>query len=186
MRLLHPIEPFITEEVWLTLPHDGQTIMTATWPDTAEIPVDRGAAATFEELRRAVERLRNLRAEIGLQPRDVLELRVPASVPESLASLVATYTTGKAQAVQGGDGSASDGLGAIAGVAPKGVLAERYRKEAVRLRGEVERGQSKLADERFVANAKPLVVAKEREKLENYRSELTRIEAALEEMGVGI
>jgi valyl-tRNA synthetase len=69
-------------------------------------------------------------------------------------------------------------------VAPKGVLAERYKKEATRLRAEVQRGESKLANERFVANANPAVVEKEREKLEGYRAELARVQAALEEMGV--
>jgi valyl-tRNA synthetase len=184
MRLLHPIEPFITEEVWLTLPHDGQTIMTATWPDPAEIPVDRDAAEVFEALQRTVERLRNLRAEIGLQPRDVLTLEVPDAVPEPLASLLATYAGGNAQAVEVPAQTVLDALAEVRGLAPKGVLAERYKKEAARLRSEVERGAGKLANERFVANAKPEVVAKEREKLEGYRAELARVEAALEEMGV--
>jgi valyl-tRNA synthetase len=185
MRLLHPIEPFITEEVWLTLPHDGQTIVTASWPDLAEIPVDRAAAADFEALQRTVERLRNLRAEIGLQPRDVLTLEVPAGVPEAVTSLLASYVVGTAQTAQGVPGATlTDALGAVAGLAPKGVLAERYKKEAARLRSEVERGEGKLANERFVANAKPEVVAKEREKLEGYRAELARVEAALEGMGI--
>lgn len=185
MRLLHPIEPFITEEVWLSLPHDGQTIVTASWPDLAEIPVDRSAADDFEALQRAVERLRNLRAEIGMQPRDVLTLEVPAGVPEAVASLLATYTAGKVEPAQTAAGqSLGEALGAVAGIAPKGVLAERYKKEAARLRAEVERGRGKLANERFVANAKPDVVAKEREKLEGYRAELARVEAALEEMGL--
>jgi valyl-tRNA synthetase len=184
MRLLHPIEPFITEEVWLTLPHDGQTIVTASWPDLAEIPVDRKAAEDFEALQRTVERLRNLRAEIGLQPRDVLTLEVPAGVPDSVASLLATYTAGKIEAVEAAGNGLAESLAGVAGLAPKGVLAERYKKESVRLRSEVERCERKLADQRFVANAKPEVVAKEREKLEGYRAELARVEAALRGMGV--
>ena len=184
MRLLHPIEPFITEEVWLTLPHDGQTIVTASWPDLAEIPVDRQAAGDFEALQRAVERLRNLRAEIGMQPRDVLSLEVPASVPPAIVSLLATYTMGKAEQTDTPAASLADALGLVGGLAPKGVLTERYKKEAARLRAEVQRGEGKLANERFVANAKPEVVAKEREKLEGYRAELARVEAALMEMGV--
>jgi valyl-tRNA synthetase len=188
MRLLHPIEPFITEEVWLTLPHDGQTIVTASWPDVAEIPVDRAAADDFEALQRTVERLRNLRAEIGLQPRDMLTLEVPAVVPAAIASLLATYVMGQADpgkpsVLTAAPGALSDALAAVAGVAPKGVLAERYKKEALRLRSEVQRGEGKLANTSFVANAKPDVVAKEREKLENYRAELARVEAALKEMG---
>jgi valyl-tRNA synthetase len=184
MRLLHPIEPFITEEVWLTIPHDGQTIMTASWPDPAEIPVDREAAAAFDALQRTVERLRNLRAEIGMQPRDVLTLEVPATVPDAIASLLATYTFGNVEALETGGATLAESLALVQGVAPKGVLAERFKKEAVRLRAEVERGEQKLANEKFVANAKPDVVAKEREKLEGYRGELARVQAALEEMGV--
>jgi valyl-tRNA synthetase len=193
MRLLHPIEPFITEEVWLTIPHDGPTIMTANWPDPAEIPINREEAQLFEALQRTVERLRNLRAEIGLQPRDVLALDVPAGLPDALASLVATYAGGSFTLQSAGgenEGPRTDGrsvadlLSAIRGIAPKGVLAQRYKKEAARLRSEVERGRAKLADERFVANAKPHVVAKEREKLKGYCAELARVEAAIEEMGV--
>lgn len=184
MRLLHPIEPFITEEVWLTLPHDGQTIMTATWPDLAEIPVDRDAADVFEALQRTVERLRNLRAETGLQRSDKLGLEVPAAVPETLASLLATYTNGEPQRTDTPAQSVPDALAQVRGAAPKGILTERYKKEAERLHSEVARCEKKLADERFVANAKPDVVAKEREKLEGYRGELARVQAALEEMGV--
>jgi len=185
MRLLHPIAPFITEEVWLSLPHDGHTIVTSSWPDAAEIPQDRAAAADFEALQRTVERLRNLRAESGLQPRETLTLEVPSAVPAGIASLLATYTTGRVERVDSMPGSSlGEALGAVSGAAPKGVLAERYKKEAVRLRAEVARGESKLANRDFVANAKPDVVQKEREKLEGYRAELARVEAALEEMGV--
>ncbi len=184
MRLLHPLEPFITEEVWLTIPHDGQTVMTAAWPDPEEIPVDREAADTFAALQRAVERLRNLRAEIGMQPRDVLTLEVPVSVPGTVASLLATYTFGNVEQAAVEAPTIAEALGLVQGVAPKGVLAERYTKEAARLRSEVARGEAKLANEKFVANAKPDLVAKEREKLEGYRGELARVESALEEMGV--
>jgi valyl-tRNA synthetase len=158
--------------------------VTASWPDLAEIPVDRVAARDFEALQRAVERVRNLRAEIGLQPRDLLTLEVPAGVPDEVASLLATYTMGKPEIAEMAGGTAlAEQLAAVAGIAPKGVLLERYKKEAVRLRAEVQRGEGKLANERFVANAKADVVAKEREKLEGYRAELARVEAALKEMG---
>lgn len=183
MRLLHPIEPFITEEVWLTLPHDGQTIVTASWPDLAEIPVDRDAAQTFEALQRAAERLRNLKADIGMAPREVLLIQVSAALPDELASLLATHAGGNIERTDAVYTTHAEALAAAHGVAPKGVLAERYKKEAAHLRAEVERGQSKLANERFVANAKPEVVAKEREKLEGYRAQLARVQAALKEMG---
>jgi valyl-tRNA synthetase len=184
MRLLHPIAPFITEEVWLTLPHDGATIMTATWPDPAEIPVDRDAAHVYEALQRTAERLRNLKSEMGMANRDSLEIQVPSAVPDELASLLATHVIGNVTPADTAIANVLEALAAVHGVAPKGVLLERYKKEAARLRNEVERGESKLANERFVANANPEVVAKEREKLEGYRAELARVDAALEEMGV--
>ena len=183
MRLLHPIEPFITEEVWLAIPHDGQTIMTATWPDPAEIPIDRDAAEVYRSLQRTAERLRNLKAQTGMGPRDPLQIQVPTVLPEALASLLATHATGNIERVDIPANSVAHALALVRGVAPKGVLAARYKKEVQRLQREVERGQSKLADERFVANAKPEVVAKEREKLEEYQAQLARVRAALEEMG---
>ncbi len=183
MRLLHPIEPFITEEVWLTLPHDGQTIMTASWPDLAEIPVDREAAQTFKALQRTVERIRNLRVEMGLRNGELLELHVPRTVPDSLASLLAMYAWGTVTRVDGEAQTLEQALADVRAAAPAAVLIARYKKEAQHLRAEVERGEAKLADERFVAKAKQDVVAKERAKLEGYRSELARVMAALEEMG---
>ncbi|MFN2448946.1 MAG: valine--tRNA ligase [Candidatus Baltobacteraceae bacterium] len=187
VRLLHPIAPFITEEVWLAIPHDGETIMTASWPDIEEIPADPEAARVFEALRSAVERLRNLRAEIGLQPKERLTLRVPAELSPPLAALLGVLA-GAELADQPHPVDAADAgvlvraLGQVEGHAPAGILRERYKKEADRLAGEVARGEEKLANQKFVANAKPDVVAKERDKLEGYRAQLARTRAALEEM----
>jgi valyl-tRNA synthetase len=63
--------------------------------------------------------------------------------------------------------------------APRGVLEERYNKQVQHLRSEIDRGEKKLGNEAFVAKAAGDVVAKEREKLDAYRMELARVEAAL-------
>ena len=183
MRLLHPIAPFITEEVWLTLPHDGDTIVTASWPDLAEIPTDVQAASTFEALRKKVEQIRNLRAELSLPPRQRLTVNVPSNVPAGTASLLATLATADIVAIPEQGGSIAEGIAAAEAQAPTGILSERYKKEEDRLRSEIERSERKLADERFVANAKPEVVAKEREKLAGYQRELERIVKMLAEIG---
>jgi valyl-tRNA synthetase len=57
MRLLHPLAPFISEEIWLALPHDGESIVTANWPDPLEVPESAAAARDFESIVAAVERL---------------------------------------------------------------------------------------------------------------------------------
>ena len=183
MRLLHPIAPFISEEVWQALPHDGHTIMTATWPDPLEIPVDREAASAFESLQRSVERLRNVRAEMGLQPKQPLTLDVPHDVPEQVASTLAHFVAGSVERAGAVGGTLDEALAGIRARAPLGVLLDRYRKDVQRLRSEVERLERKLENAAFVAKAAPDVVAKEREKLGNYRSELTRAGAALAALG---
>jgi valyl-tRNA synthetase len=183
MRLLHPISPFITEEVWLALPHDGVTIMTATWPDRNEVPVDVEAARAFSSVQETVERIRNLRSEIGLAPRAPLTIMVPENLGGEVAGLLALLTASEIEWVGPVGEDLHAALAAVEGRAPKGVLIERYRKDVERLRSEVGRGEKKLANTQFIAKAAADVVAKEREKLEAYRSELNRVEAALAAMG---
>ena len=183
MRLLHPIEPFITEEVWQRLPHDGATIMTATWPDPLEFSIDRSAADFFDCVARTAERLRNLRSDIGLSPKQSIALDVPENVPDAATSLLALFANGTIVRVPARGLSPEEGLAAVEGRAPKDLLLERYRRDHKRLSGEVERAEKKLGNEQFVAKAAPEVITKEREKLESYRSELGRVRDALTAMG---
>ena len=183
MRLLHPIAPFISEEVWLCLPHDGPTIMTAAWPDPLEIPADRQEALAFESIKQAAERLRNERAEAGLAPKDVVEIEVPSNVEPSTATLLAHFVKAQVVPVAPAGSSESEALANVKLRAPRDVLAPRYRKDVQRLHGEIERLERKLANAEFVAKAAPGVVAKEREKLEGYRMDFVRVEAALAALG---
>ncbi|MBV8489950.1 MAG: class I tRNA ligase family protein, partial [Candidatus Eremiobacteraeota bacterium] len=182
MRLLHPVAPFISEEVWSSVPHDGATILTASWPDPLEVPYDRDAAAAFEALRRCVESVRNLRAEAGLNPKDRIAIAVPSNVPDGAAALVAHLATGTIERVAAAGDGIEAALSAVEGRAPRELLLARHQKEAVRLHGEVERLEKKLANEQFVAKAAPDVVAKEREKLSAYRHEYQRVTKAVADL----
>ena len=181
MRLLHPIAPFISEEVWLALPHDGVTIMTATWPDRLEVPIDREAAALFETHMAATEAIRRLKQALELPLGSKPATTLPGDLT-LLAELI-PYTEAAAGATITVDPKREGGTAAIAVEAPATLLLERYRKDALRLRGEVERSERTLAKGDFIAKAAPNVVAKEREKLEGYRNELARVESALAAMG---
>ncbi len=182
MRLLHPIAPFISEEVWLALPHDGESIVTANWPDPLEVRAFPDDARGFEALQRAVERARNARAEIGLHPRDRVILDVPVNLSEEMSELLGLLATAAIERVAPAGSGTEEALAATAVRAPRELLAQRYRKEAERLRSEIDRGERKLENEAFVAKAAPSVVTKEREKLDGYRGELERVEAALVEL----
>jgi len=180
MRLLHPIEPFITEEVWLALPHDGESIMTASWPDAAEIQNDPAAAERFQAVQRTVERLRNLRADIGLAPSARLNVRIPRSLPTEVVDLLLWYVRGDAELTDVSSASLEEALSAVTADAPRDVLLERYRKEAAHLQTEIQRVQRKLSDERFVGGAPAAIVERERSKLAHFESELERTRAGLQ------
>jgi valyl-tRNA synthetase len=187
MRLLHPIAPFISEEVWLALPHDGETIVTATWPDPLELPAfDEQAVAEFAAVRACVERLRNQRSEMGLAPRQALRLAVPEDVPEEVRALLVQLAGASLQKAPPSHGGLQRALAEVKAQLPREVLFERYRREVTRLHAEIERGERKLANQQFVAKAAPGVVAKEREKLAGYRNELSRVEAELAALGEAV
>jgi valyl-tRNA synthetase len=181
MRLLHPFAPFISEEVWLALPHDGDTIVTSNWPDALEIPVDAADAGRMEAIRHVVVEVRNRRAELGIAPRERIAVTLSRDAfSDEEVRFVEHLSAAEAE---------------VSTTLPPGVrvvvaMEERHRenegrrldRERDRLRSEVERGERKLRNRQFVEHANPEVVSKEREKLERYRSELARVEAALAEV----
>ncbi|GAC1309356.1 MAG: valine--tRNA ligase [Vulcanimicrobiaceae bacterium] len=187
VRLLHPIAPFVTEEIWQALPHDGKTIVTAMWPDPDDIVVDEAAAARFETLRDVVTRVRDLRSELALAPREKITIDVPQALDADARALLASIA--HATLVDAGAPIATAGEPLLAATprAPVELMRARYRKEIARLDGEIERSQKKLANEKFVAKASPDVVAGEREKQRAYESERERAReraAALEAQAV--
>ena len=182
MRLLHPIAPFVTEEIWQALPHDGKTIVTASWPDPEEIPTDPAAAARYETLKTVVAKARDLRAELGLAPREKLTLAVPPALDRdarTLLELHATATVVDDAALDRGQ----DPLLAATPRVPASLLRERYNRDLTRLAAEIERLEKMLANEQFVSKASPDAVAKNRQKLAAYEAERARVRAGLDAVG---
>jgi valyl-tRNA synthetase len=181
VRAMHPIAPFVTEEIWLTLPHDGATIVTASWPDVAEIPAFPDDADAFRAVIEKVEQLRNARAEWGIAPKEAMRVEIPASLAGENAVVEAIATLARAEigTYDGGDGALRERILAVRAVADTAKLRERYTREIARLESEVARSEKKLANEKFVAKADPDVVAAERTKLGDYRRELERNREAL-------
>jgi valyl-tRNA synthetase len=181
MRLLHPISPFVTEEVWLALPHDGATIVTASWPDPAEVPTDRVAATQFEAIIEVVTQARNLRSELGLGPKERITLEVPASVDGERRALLARLAGADIVEVPAMRANADD-LQGVSLRAPAAVLRVRYERDLDRLAGEIVRLERKLSNDQFVRKASPDVVAKEREKLAGYEAERARAHERLADL----
>ncbi|MFN2460440.1 MAG: valine--tRNA ligase [Candidatus Velthaea sp.] len=186
VRALHPIEPFVTEEIWQTLPHDGATIVTASWPDAGELPEFPAEAAVYEAFIASVERIRNARSELGLKPSEPVVL-ASAPLPESIAEQYAVLVRGELHTNGSADADLplADRLARVSVKADPRILRERYARDARRLDAEIERGEKKLANAAFTAKAKPEVVAQEREKLATYRGERDRVQTALTQLDAG-
>jgi valyl-tRNA synthetase len=178
MRLLHPLAPFISEEIWQALPHDGATIVTASWPDPSEIPHDDAARARYERLMGVVRKVREMRSELALPPQERLTVDVPAALDGEARALLALHAHAHVETAAG-SGDSADPLAAVTVRAPLGALRERYRKDVAHFEAEVERSEKKLANAQFTSKASPDVVAKEREKLSGYRAERDRVRELL-------
>jgi len=193
VRLMHPIAPFITEEIWQQLPHDGATIVTSSWPDPQQdLAYYDGENGSFDRARGEFEafiasagHIRNVKAEMGLGPKDRLTLEVPPGLPDWIAEQFAVHA--KAELVvdeaRVAGPTLAEKLATITARAPTGLLRERYTREVAKLDDEVARGEKKLANESFIAKANPDVVAKEREKLDGYRRDLVRVRDELSKLG---
>ncbi len=182
VRAMHPIAPFVTEEIWLALPHDGATIVTASWPDAAEIPSFPAEAELFRSVIEKVEQLRNARSEWGIAPKDWMRVEIPAELEREtgIVEAIATLARAEVATYDGGDGTLRNRILAVRGVADGPKLRERYTREIGRLESEVARSEKKLANASFVAKASREVVDAERTKLAEYRRELERSRVALE------
>jgi valyl-tRNA synthetase len=177
VRLMHPIAPFITEEIFQTLPHEGETIVTAPWPHAADIPFDASAVETFAELVKKVEEARAFRVDLKIAPSQRIALTVPDDLDPALVDLLKQLANANVQ-----PGPSGGGLGAVAVEAPGALLRERYEREVAKLRDEVARSEKKLSGPNFADKAPADVVAREREKLERYKRELAQVEEALAEL----
>jgi len=184
LRLLHPLMPHVTEEVWSFMPGPSESLLAvADWPDARGSLVDEGAEAAIGRVIAAVTELRRYREEAGAKPSAILPARLAADGYEHTAPHLARLARLELAAPE------SDGAAAVAEVpVPGGAVellagggfdpAEADRRIAARrdkLGEEIARLEGKLANERFVERAPAEVVQGERSKLDEYRQELARL-----------
>ena len=204
LRLLHPLTPFITAELWQRVavvagrkaPQAADSIVRASYPQAQLERVDGAADAWVSKLKAIVGACRNLRAEMGLAPAQ----RVPLLVHGDEAFISAAAPLLKALArlgeVEPLDAAAFDRATRAASVAVQGetrlalrveidVGAERTRlaKEIARLETERARAEAKLGNQGFVARAPAAVVAQERARLAEFTATLDRLRDQADRLG---
>jgi len=197
LRLLHPFMPFITEEIWQRLPHEGDSIMIAPYPKASRRQVDAAAERDMAALMGIVTAVRNIRGEMRVPPGATLAvtaktagahgalLRAHAPLVQSLARATLTVDPRAAR-------PRASALGVVKGtelyVALEGVVdlaAERQRleKEIRRAEEAIAFGRAKLARPEFAERAPADIVEKEREKVAEQEALREKLVASLEWVG---
>nr|MBN1228714.1 valine--tRNA ligase [Anaerolineae bacterium] len=182
LRMLHPFIPYVTEEIWQHIPHEGETIMYAPWPEADEHYLDEEAETGMDLLMTLVKGIRNIRSEYKVPPSRAIEILIEASDNADLLTgnqeifnRLANADPDKLRITS----TLPEHTHQAAVVAASGVtvfipLADlididaerlRLRKELEQLQGLIARAEAVLANNDFVEKAPEEVVRRERDKL---------------------
>ena len=186
MELLHPFMPFVTEHIWQHFPHEGESIMVAPWPSTLSMEGFSSAAAHMNVMMDGIKGIRNMRAEMNVPMGKRSEvILVPAT--EELKGILETHgdyfhTLGWAEKVtvlspdapkpENATVTVVNGLEVyllLKDLIDADKEKERIAKEQATVLKEIARLEGKLNNQGFLAKAPEAVVAKEKEKLEEYK-----------------
>ncbi len=173
LALLHPIMPFVTEEIWSYHPSKEGHLAVHRFPVPEESMIDPDAEAEAEKGILLTRRLRAWRDLAGVPAAAMLAASIDGETPAEFVGRLSRFEFGE------GDGEAVATVGPVEVLASDELDAEAVtvRIEARReeLRSEVGRAEGKLGNPGFVDKAPPEVVGEERAKLERYRAELEEL-----------
>jgi valyl-tRNA synthetase len=203
-RLLHPIVPFVTAELWSRLPwpegdERPEDLIVAPWPDGSDGRRDEQAEQDFEALKELVVEVRRLRKEYGVPEAERIQIRLTGGDSGLLGTVrsqsAALERLARIGGIHEGEGSGIGAHAVLSGgtelfVPLEGVID--LDRERSRLRGEIERLQGlsagaskKLDNENFVSRAPDEVVQKERDKLAQYDEQASKLQEKLAELEGG-
>jgi len=197
LRLLHPFMPFVTEEIWQAIPHDGELLAQASWPPVKRSWVDPTAEAEVGFLQELVVAVRNLRVETGLPA----GRRVPVVVRgtpdqldlvERLAQQIQPLARIEALHLSRDGSRPAVAASAVvrgaelflplAGLIDLDEERSRLAREADRLLTDLESSRKKLRNQDFLTKARPEIVEKERQRLAALEETLEKLKRARESL----
>lgn len=198
LRLMHPIMPFVTEKIWLSMPHDGASLVVAEYPVEHTEFDNQVAEKDMDNLIELIKAVRNSRSEVNAPMSSAIDILIKTKdddtrkVFENNVDYINRFCHPKRlEIVADIEAPKLAMTSVITGAEVYLPLADlidlneeisRLQKEAKKLESEVTRGEKKLGNEKFVANAPEAVVAKEKEKLANYKQQLAATESRIEEL----
>ncbi|GLI82756.1 valine--tRNA ligase [Rossellomorea marisflavi] len=198
MRLLHPFMPFITEEIWQNLPHEGESITVAAWPEVDSALTDDAAAEEMKLLVDIIRAVRNIRAEVNTPMSKQIKLMLKAKDEETLAVLkknaayIERFCNPESLELSTDASAPEKAMTAVvtgvelflplAGLINIDEEIARLEKELDKWTKEVSRVQGKLSNERFVSKAPQKVVDEEKAKEQDYLEKQATVKARIEEL----
>ena len=198
LRLLHPIMPFVTEEIWQQLPHHGSSIVVAAYPTVDHSQIDETAAASIKQFIELVRAVRTIRTEMNtpLSRPIAIFVRTKDATTRQLFENTKVYIErfcNPEQLIIDSDAPTPEHAvtavltGAevfipLAGLIKIDEEIARLQKEYAKLTDEVTRVEKKLANSGFVAKAPATVIESERQKGRDYRDKRDAVAARIEEL----
>ncbi|NCE73920.1 valine--tRNA ligase [Anaerotruncus sp. X29] len=191
LKLLHPFMPFITEEIWQALPHEGESIMVSAWPVYTPSLAFAKEEADFEKVMDAIRAVRNRRAEMNVPPSRKAQLCIATGEPEVFEQGRPFFQRlASASEVTVADSFTMEGaVQVITNAArifiPMDELVDkekelaRLNKEKEKVEKEISTLSKKLDNPGFVSKAPAAVVEGERAKLQQQKERLARIEESI-------
>jgi valyl-tRNA synthetase len=196
--MLHPIMPFVTEEIWQTLVGDGTSIMVSEFPSPQDTSHDPVADRQMRAIMDTITSIRNIRGEMNIGPSKKLKVAISAPDDESRAivEIGSGYITNLANLealtmTASGEDPKNAATGVVGSmriyVLLEGVVdfaAERKRleKEMAKVDKDLAAISKKLANRDFMAKASKVVVEKEEEKFREVREKHSVLVAALKRL----
>lgn len=195
LKLLHPFMPFITEEIWQTLPHDGETIMLSPWDKYDESRNFPAEESEMEKIMAAIKAIRNRRAEMNVPPSRKAQLFIETASEDTFrtGAVFMQKLASASEVTVGKDFSLETAVSIITEDAriyiPMAELidfeAERARlnKELAAAEKQLSQIDAKLSNENFVNKAPANVVQGQRDAAEKLRDKIAMLKDSIASLG---
>ena len=198
LKMLHPIMPFVTEKLWQSMPHDGESIMVADYPVANAELDDPAATEQLNSLIELIKAVRNIRNEANAPMSKPVDILVKVD-SDHLAQMLndnrdyierfchpENLTIGKdveaPKLAMSGILTGAEVYIPMAELVDLDEERDRMEKEIAKLEKEVERSQKKLGNEKFVNNAPEKVVEAERQKATEWQQKLAAAKERLQSL----
>ena len=195
LKLLHPFMPFITEEIWQTIPHEGESIMVSAWPEFDSALSFEAEEAEMERIMTAVRAIRNRRAEMNVPPSKKAKVYI-ASAHKATFEQGGVFMQKLASASEVEVADSFEIEGAVSIVTqdakiyiPMGELVDfeaekaRLNKELIAVQKDLDFVNNKLNNDNFVAKAPANVVAAQREQAAKYAEKIAMLKESIAKLG---